>query len=325
MATRICPGTGARLASIWSVAAARQSTWWRWWATDRSACTPWAWRTARSTAAELDRMCEVLDRALSEGAIGFSTGLIYSPCVYGDTEELIALGRVVAKHDAFMVYHMRYEGKRVLDGHGRGLSYRPGIGRRMPHLAFQGAWPSGLGQGAGDGGSRRGGPRRGTRHHRRPVPLPRRQHDARRAPAAVVPCQGNRGGQDLPARSGPARDDRATRSSTGGPTGKARSSRSAGTTLSSPGSPRSRTAASLVNRYRRLPGTGDIALRRHGPPPPGGGSRRLDDHPCVDRRRPRDPDAPALGDDLHRRPHGRRAPSPHLRHLSPQARSLCSR
>jgi N-acyl-D-amino-acid deacylase len=68
------------------------------------------------TAAELDLMCEVLDNSLSEGAIGFSTGLIYSPCVYGDTEELIALGRVVAKHDAFMVYHMRYEGKRVLDG-----------------------------------------------------------------------------------------------------------------------------------------------------------------------------------------------------------------
>ena len=68
------------------------------------------------TGAELDRMCEVLDQALSEGAIGFSTGLIYSPCVYGDTEELIALGRVVAKHGAFMVYHMRYEGKRVLDG-----------------------------------------------------------------------------------------------------------------------------------------------------------------------------------------------------------------
>ncbi len=43
-------------------------------------------------AAELDLMCRVLDEALAEGAIGFSTGLIYSPCVYSDTEELIALG-----------------------------------------------------------------------------------------------------------------------------------------------------------------------------------------------------------------------------------------
>jgi N-acyl-D-amino-acid deacylase len=69
-----------------------------------------------ATTAELDVMCTVLDQALSEGAIGFSTGLIYSPCVYGDTEELIALGRVIARHGSFMVYHMRYEGQRVLDG-----------------------------------------------------------------------------------------------------------------------------------------------------------------------------------------------------------------
>ena len=70
----------------------------------------------RVNAAELDLMSHVLDEALAEGAIGFSTGLIYSPCVYGHTDELIALGRVVARHDAFMVYHMRYEGQRVLDG-----------------------------------------------------------------------------------------------------------------------------------------------------------------------------------------------------------------
>lgn len=69
-----------------------------------------------ATPAELDVMCQALDQALSEGAAGFSTGLIYSPCIYGDTEELIALGRVVARHGAFMVYHMRYEGERVLDG-----------------------------------------------------------------------------------------------------------------------------------------------------------------------------------------------------------------
>ncbi len=52
-------------------------------------------------ASQLDVMCQVLDQALNERAIGFSTGLIYAPCVYGDTDELIALGRVVAKHDAF--------------------------------------------------------------------------------------------------------------------------------------------------------------------------------------------------------------------------------
>lgn len=68
------------------------------------------------TPQELDQMRELVDQALQEGAVGFSTGLIYSPQVYSDTEELIQLGEVVAKHNSFMVYHMRYEGGRVLEG-----------------------------------------------------------------------------------------------------------------------------------------------------------------------------------------------------------------
>ena len=68
------------------------------------------------TAAELTAMQALVDDALTSGACGFSTGLIYSPCVYSDTPELIALGHVVRRHDAFMVYHMRFEGGRVLDG-----------------------------------------------------------------------------------------------------------------------------------------------------------------------------------------------------------------
>jgi N-acyl-D-amino-acid deacylase len=65
---------------------------------------------------ELAAMQALVDQSLSEGACGFSTGLIYSPCVYSDTEELVALGQAVKRHDSFMVYHMRYEGERVLDG-----------------------------------------------------------------------------------------------------------------------------------------------------------------------------------------------------------------
>jgi N-acyl-D-amino-acid deacylase len=68
------------------------------------------------TAGELGAMQALVDDAMREGACGFSTGLIYSPCVYSDTEELIALGHVARRHDSFMVYHMRYEGERVLDG-----------------------------------------------------------------------------------------------------------------------------------------------------------------------------------------------------------------
>jgi N-acyl-D-amino-acid deacylase len=65
---------------------------------------------------ELEYMRQLVDQSIRQGAIGFSTGLIYSPCVYGDTSELISLGQVVARHGSFMVYHMRYEGQAVLKG-----------------------------------------------------------------------------------------------------------------------------------------------------------------------------------------------------------------
>ena len=68
------------------------------------------------TEAELAAMQALVDASLSQGACGFSTGLIYSPCVYSDTQELIEIGKVVRRHDSFMVYHMRYEGGRVLEG-----------------------------------------------------------------------------------------------------------------------------------------------------------------------------------------------------------------
>lgn len=68
------------------------------------------------TREELTRMQILVGEALQDGACGFSTGLIYTPAVYCETNELLELGRVVGRHQSFMVYHMRFEGVRVLDG-----------------------------------------------------------------------------------------------------------------------------------------------------------------------------------------------------------------
>jgi N-acyl-D-amino-acid deacylase len=68
------------------------------------------------TIAELEYMRQLVDQSIRDGAIGFSTGLIYSPCVYSETEEMISIGQVVARHGSFMVYHMRYEGEEILTG-----------------------------------------------------------------------------------------------------------------------------------------------------------------------------------------------------------------
>ncbi len=68
------------------------------------------------TESELGEMRRLVHDSILQGAIGFSTGLIYSPCVYSDTEEMISIGEVVAGNGSFMVYHMRYEGEEILTG-----------------------------------------------------------------------------------------------------------------------------------------------------------------------------------------------------------------
>src|SRR5262249_27134268 len=64
---------------------------------------------------ELARLLALLEVAIAEGACGMSTGLIYPPCCYADTAELIALGRVLARAKRPLVVHMRSESDRVLE------------------------------------------------------------------------------------------------------------------------------------------------------------------------------------------------------------------
>jgi N-acyl-D-amino-acid deacylase len=61
------------------------------------------------TREELARMEDVVDRAMREGAVGFSTGLIYTPGTFAKTDELVALARVAAAHGGVYATHMRSE------------------------------------------------------------------------------------------------------------------------------------------------------------------------------------------------------------------------
>ncbi|MFI1865404.1 amidohydrolase family protein [Streptomyces jumonjinensis] len=62
---------------------------------------------------ELRTMRALLDRALSQGAAGLSTGLIYPPGGYADTEEIVALAEVAARHGKPYVTHLRDEMSQV--------------------------------------------------------------------------------------------------------------------------------------------------------------------------------------------------------------------
>jgi len=68
-----------------------------------------------ATDAELARMTEMLDAALREGACGLATGLMYPPASFADLRELVALGHVVARHDAVFTFHMRSYTQHLLE------------------------------------------------------------------------------------------------------------------------------------------------------------------------------------------------------------------
>ena len=67
------------------------------------------------TAKELVEMKRLVDKAMLEGAVGMSTGLIYIPGVFAKTDELIELAKVVSAHKGVYVSHMRAEGTKIFE------------------------------------------------------------------------------------------------------------------------------------------------------------------------------------------------------------------
>lgn len=67
-----------------------------------------------ATEEELQGMCEQMRIEMESGCLGLSTGLIYIPCAFADTKELIALCKVVAAYDGVFVVHQRSEADHIL-------------------------------------------------------------------------------------------------------------------------------------------------------------------------------------------------------------------
>ena len=66
-------------------------------------------------AAQLATMTALVDQAMKDGAVGFSTGLIYVPGSFAKTDEIIALAKAAAAHDGIYVSHMRHETLKIFD------------------------------------------------------------------------------------------------------------------------------------------------------------------------------------------------------------------
>ncbi|MGB9623215.1 MAG: N-acyl-D-amino-acid deacylase family protein, partial [Candidatus Bathyarchaeia archaeon] len=64
---------------------------------------------------QIGEMKSLLDEAMRQGSFGLSTGLIYPPCIYSETSELIDLCKVASLHKGIFVVHMRDEGDKLLE------------------------------------------------------------------------------------------------------------------------------------------------------------------------------------------------------------------
>jgi N-acyl-D-amino-acid deacylase len=66
------------------------------------------------TPEQMDKARGLVDQAMRDGAVGFSTGLIYIPGQWSKTEEIIELQKVAAKYGGIYATHMRSESTAIV-------------------------------------------------------------------------------------------------------------------------------------------------------------------------------------------------------------------
>ena len=64
---------------------------------------------------ELQAMRDLVEESMRQGAMGFSSGLLYVPGNYAESEELIELAKVASRYGGIYVTHMRNEATGLLD------------------------------------------------------------------------------------------------------------------------------------------------------------------------------------------------------------------
>lgn len=67
------------------------------------------------TTDEQLRMNALVEQGMKDGAVGLSTGLIYVPGTFSNTEEVVELARAAAKYNGIYASHIRNEGNEVVD------------------------------------------------------------------------------------------------------------------------------------------------------------------------------------------------------------------
>jgi N-acyl-D-amino-acid deacylase len=87
------------------------------------------------TESELAAMCELVAHGMDDGAFGLSTGLVYPPGAFAETEELVRLAAAVAPGQGLYATHMRNEGPRLVEAVAEAIEIgeRAGVAVQLSH------------------------------------------------------------------------------------------------------------------------------------------------------------------------------------------------
>jgi N-acyl-D-amino-acid deacylase len=90
----------------------------------------------KPTEEEMERMKSYIAQGMENGALGMSSGLIYPPGCYADTDELVELCKVVSQYGGIYSTHMRDEGDGLLDSIEESLEIarRANVSLQISHL-----------------------------------------------------------------------------------------------------------------------------------------------------------------------------------------------
>jgi len=97
------------------------------------------------TPAELDQMRAIVRQAMTDGAFGVASALIYAPGAYATTGELVELCKAAKPFGGIYISHMRSEGNRLIEGVDELLTIarQAGVPAEIYHLKAAGKpnWP----------------------------------------------------------------------------------------------------------------------------------------------------------------------------------------
>ncbi len=95
---------------------------------------------------EFKKIQLMLEKALSQGAFGLSTGLVYSHAKLASTEEIISLAKIVKKYNGFYASHIRGEAGEFIPAINETLQIarQSGVSTEISHLKVMGKknWPN---------------------------------------------------------------------------------------------------------------------------------------------------------------------------------------